>query len=340
MDDHDDTTVTPLDDATIGERVVVRHVIPGEVGPTGGPAMTDVIGRVVAVDAETATIERRDGALTTVRLAEVVTAKRVPDGPRRVRTRPAMDFDPEELSRICTHGWPPTETELLGEWLLRAADGFTGRANSVAVHGNPGVSFDVALDRVHTYYEERALPPKAQVIAASAWEKQFEDAGWHGIGGTHDHALVHVADLRDAVTYARNTDDEVTITDTAADDWLALYSRAAAARPESARAVLEGPPSVGFVRIGNPLVAIGRVAVTGEWAGMSGVEVISSQQRQGIGRRIVDASLRWAYDHGADKAYLQTMRHNTAALALYARYGFAEHHTYRYLTPMSTANTS
>jgi ribosomal protein S18 acetylase RimI-like enzyme len=96
---------------------------------------------------------------------------------------------------------------------------------------------------------------------------------------------------------------------------------------------MEGPDRVGFVSIGTPAVAIGRVVVTGEWAGLSAVEVRPEARRRGLARRIVQTSLAWAVEHGADKAYLQTMRSNTAALALYEPYGFVDHHDYVYLQP-------
>ena len=97
--------------------------------------------------------------------------------------------------------------------------------------------------------------------------------------------------------------------------------------------MLEGPRTVGFLSIGDPAVAIGRVVVTGEWAGVAAVEVVPERRREGLARRIVDTALAWATERGADKAYLQTMRDNTAALALYAPYGFVDHHEYRYLEP-------
>ncbi|HLR84908.1 MAG TPA: GNAT family N-acetyltransferase [Nocardioidaceae bacterium] len=322
-----------LTDALVGSRVNVRRRVRGETGPTGGPAMSDVIGRVVSVGETTAAVERRNGELVEVRLADIVTVKPVPDGPRRVRTRPALDFSPEEVARICTRGWPPLETEPLGDWVLRAAAGFTSRANSVAVHGDPGVPFAEASARIHDFYSDRGLEPTAQVIVDSVWEKRFADAGWRGVGDAHDYSVLQVVDLRDAITYAREPGDDVGIAGTVDDDWLALYNRAATAYPDAARAVLEGPPTVGFVRIGEPLAAIGRIAVTGEWAGMSCVEVADSHRRQGLGRRVVDASLHWARHRGADKAYLQATRTNAPALALYSRYGFADHYTYRYLRP-------
>jgi ribosomal protein S18 acetylase RimI-like enzyme len=97
--------------------------------------------------------------------------------------------------------------------------------------------------------------------------------------------------------------------------------------------VLEAPSTVGFVSIGTPVVAIGRVVVTGEWAGLACVEVLPEARRKGLARRVVDTSLAWAVERGADKAYLQTMRSNVAALALYEAYEFADHHDYRYVQP-------
>src|SRR5688500_5811003 len=104
-----------IDPDARGRRVVVRHVVGGR-GPSGGPAMTDVVGRLVEVTADEATIERRDGSLARVRLSDVVTSKVVPDRPRR--TRAASSFSADELSRITSRGWPAVVSEPLGEWEL------------------------------------------------------------------------------------------------------------------------------------------------------------------------------------------------------------------------------
>ncbi|MGH3474538.1 MAG: GNAT family N-acetyltransferase [Aeromicrobium sp.] len=307
-----------------GKRVVVRYVVPGR-GPSGGPAMTDVVGRLVEVVEDAASIERRDGSLTRVPLADIVTWKVVPDHPRR--TRPASLFSVDELSRITSRGWPAVVSEPLGEWELRASGGFTGRANSVAVHGDPGMAFEDALAAVVEFYASHGTTPRAQVAIGSDHEPAFLDAGWAPGTEARPGAIVQVADIRETF----EPDPDARITSTADEAWLRLYPRAE--DPEVARAVLEGPRTVGFVSIGDPTVAIGRVVVTGEWAGVAAVEVVPERRREGLARRIVDTALSWATERRADKAYLQTMRDNTAALALYEPYGFVDHHEYRYLQP-------
>lgn len=255
----------------------------------------------------------------------MVTWKVVPDQP--LRRRAASAIDPAELTRITSRGWPAIESVALGEWELRASNGFTGRANSVAVHGSPGLPFDEALGQVAAFYAERSLPALAQVVIGSDGDVAFTAAGWLPMAGYYGGAVVQVADLDPA--YA--TDPEARISATADDEWLARYGRVN--EPAAARAVLEAPPTVGLVSIGTPVVAIGRVVVTGEWAGIACVEVVPEARRQGLARRIVDTSLAWAVERGADKAYLQTMRSNDAALGLYEAYGFVDHHDYRYVEP-------
>ncbi len=306
-----------------GRRMVVRHVVGGR-GPSGGPAMTDVVGRLVELTDDEARIERRDGSVARVPLADVVTWKVVPDRPTRTRAASAISAD--DLSRIASRGWPAVVSEPLGEWELRSSGGFTGRANSVAVHGDPGLPFADALAAVTDFYASHDAPPRAQVVVGSEHEPAFLAAGWQPGSGDRPGAIVQVADLGEY-----RPDPEARVTSSAGEDWLRLYPRAE--DPVVARAVLEGPRTVGFVSIGAPAVAIGRVVVTGEWAGVSAVEVVPERRREGLARRVVDTALAWATAHDADKAYLQTMRDNTAALALYAPYGFVDHHEYRYLEP-------
>ncbi|MGH3470929.1 MAG: hypothetical protein ACRDPG_02630 [Nocardioidaceae bacterium] len=76
----------PLHPGLVGKRVVVRRTIPGELGPSGGPAMTDVLGVLESWEGDELTVRRDDGVLVSVPLDEVVVGKEVPPRPAR-RTR-------------------------------------------------------------------------------------------------------------------------------------------------------------------------------------------------------------------------------------------------------------
>jgi ribosomal protein S18 acetylase RimI-like enzyme len=95
---------------------------------------------------------------------------------------------------------------------------------------------------------------------------------------------------------------------------------------------------VGFVSVASDpsgtapgLVAKGRVACEGDWAGITDVWVSPDHRREGLGLAVMAALLEWAAERGAATAYLQVRGDNPGGLALYDRLGFRTHHTYRYL---------
>ena len=67
-------------------------------------------------------------------------------------------MDIEDLERAAACHWQAPEQDRLGDWLLRAAEGFTGRANSALPLGDPGVPLPEAVGRPRTD-GRRALPP-------------------------------------------------------------------------------------------------------------------------------------------------------------------------------------
>jgi hypothetical protein len=68
----------------VGLRVVVRRVVRGETGPSGGPALTDVLGVCESWGDGRAVIRRDDGTTVEIALADVVAGKPVPPRtPRR-----------------------------------------------------------------------------------------------------------------------------------------------------------------------------------------------------------------------------------------------------------------
>ncbi|WP_170931181.1 GNAT family N-acetyltransferase [Aeromicrobium sp. PE09-221] len=305
----------------IGQRLSVRSLTGGR-GPSGGPEATDTIGVLVAVDADSVVLERRDGHRIRLITDRIVAARTVPLRPRR--RQPATAIDAEELTRITSRGWPAVVSESLGDWELRVAGGFTGRANSAAVHGDPGVPFPEAAARVIDFAVRHEIAPLAQVVVASTWERRFAEAGWEPIGGSRPGAIVQVADIGEV-----EHDPAIDFSSTADDTWLRHYGRVE--DPSLARTVLEGPDRVAFATLDD--VAIARVVVTGLWAGLSAVEVDPRHRRRGLARRLMRGCLAWAAERGADKAYLQTMQDNAPALALYAPLGFTTHHAYVYLRP-------
>ena len=111
--------------------------------------------------------------------------------------------------------------------MLRAAAGFTGRANSVLPLGDPGLPLDAALAAVAQWYAERSLPAKIQVPLPlrADLDAALADRGWQ----RHDAVAVLVCDL-DPLRMAahRDTDDRrlsttVDVSTASRPAWLATF---------------------------------------------------------------------------------------------------------------------
>ncbi len=278
----------------VGQRVVVRRLVRGETGPTGGPALTDLLGVCETYAGGVIVVRPESGDAVAIPLADVVSGKPVP--PRAsVRDRvPARDAQ--------VHGFalfPDLVTGAVGEWVLRdSATATARRAHSVLAFGPSGLADDV--DRVVAHYER----PIAAVLTGSPEDRRLTDLGWVP-ESTESDTLFQVAGVAQVARALRGRSAPGTTYDEH-DDWVR-------------------------VRVGEH--ATGYAGFHDDWVGLGGLVVAPTHRRRGLGLAVVDALVEWGAERGATTVFLQVLAANEPALALYAGLGFRTHHRYRYLVP-------
>jgi GNAT superfamily N-acetyltransferase len=242
-----------------------------------------------------------------------------------VPATPTLGVD--ELELLAARSWRGIEEETYGDWLLRAGNGFTGRANSVLVVGDPPEELSDAVAAVTRWYVQRGLRPRAQVPVPGS---ERADAALARAGWTRDDdVLVLTASLagwpEPAVPVAL---------DPAPDDaWLSGYRYRGTPLPAVARDVLVNAddPVFAAVRTGpGPLAAVARGVVVDGWLCVTAVTVDEAHRRRRLATAVMAALGSWARDRGGHSCLLQVAGANAPALALYARLGFTEHHRYHY----------
>lgn len=307
----------------VGTRVVVRRLVRGETGPSGGPAMTDVLGECVAWGDGVLVVRREGGELVRVPLADVVAGKPVPPRPS-VHAR----LDPGRADVLAAAGWPPLEQEQLGGWVLRASGGFSSRANSVLAVLDPDRPLEAAVAHVERWYAARGLRPRAHVLPGSDQMHAFEDEAW----ASYETTSLMLASLSRVVRRLDAPDVEVTESTRVDAGWLATDDRASRFG-EAARGVLEaGDVTLAAVRDGTgAVVARGRGTVHGDWCGVSGLWTREDRRGRGLSRAVLASLLERGAEAGATTTYLQVVESNEAARGLYEALGWAEHHRYLYL---------
>ncbi|MFH9606722.1 GNAT family N-acetyltransferase [Streptomyces sp. NPDC017448] len=312
--------------ADVGKRVSVRRRT--DLGGAGAE-FTDTVGVLTSWTDGVLSITRKSGESVHIVESSLVAGKVVPAAPAR-RRGPAASF--EELAAVTARAWQPVESEALGDWRLRAAAGFTRRANSVLPLGDPGLPVGEALGRVRAWYGERGLPPYVQTATGAAGTQEvlcaeLERHGWR----REVSAQVRIAALAPVGDGAA---DEAAVRLTREPDaaWLSRYQRFSTPGPQ-VLPVLRSGPSVWFATVagdGDAPDAIGRCVVDGRWAGFLAVEVAPERRRRGLATAVMTALARRALDEGASAAWLQVEEDNEGARALYDGMGFALHHRYHH----------
>jgi GNAT superfamily N-acetyltransferase len=292
----------------VGRRVVLRRRA-GE--RDGRPVFADVLGELIS-SGDLLVVRRPDGSTVAVPRAEVHRLRPVPPGRAEIVA----------LEEAAALGWPAPETARLGGWLLRAGEGWTRRANSALLLGDPGVPLPDALDRVRDWYVSRGLLPRLAIPlpAMAPADHAAARAGW---------SLDVDVEVLTAAVRPGPPDPGVRLAAGPSPEWAAVYQ--AKTVPPVGFRILTAPRTVVFGSLvdGDTTVAIGRGVVTDGWLGVAAMEVHPDHRRRGLAGRLLRGLLAWGAAAGATRCYLQVESTNPAALALYAGLGFNPHHRYR-----------
>ena len=248
-----------------------------------------------------------------------------------------------EVERRCADAWPALVEERLGDWRLRAAAGFTGRANSTLTCGDPGVPVPEALHRTITFAKANGIRPTAHVVRDSRHENAIEAAGWvvdeaHP-GGAESGVLVGpLAGFRGERVAGAS------VSDVPSPGWWELAAQKSPTDAQrhvlasvSASVSASGSASgFGEVSRGGEVVAAVRGAVVGDLLHIARLAVRPDHRRGGLARGLLIGLAAWGVKQGATRCALQVAEHNTPAWRLYTSLGCTEHHRYRYWIPLGT----
>ncbi|KAB1913430.1 GNAT family N-acetyltransferase [Micromonospora sp. AMSO31t] len=303
----------------VGHRIVVRRIVGIR---EGRPLFSDALGELVELSETHITLSTDRGRLQ-VPVDEVHRAKRVP--PARRPTAAAV----VALELAADEAWPAPVRGRLGDWLLRGAEGWTGRANSALPIGDPDRPLPAALDAVERWYADRGQPAMVNtpLPLAAPVGAELDARGWTA----RPPVLVQTAPLT-ALPAGRPGLPPVGLSATPSAEWLAVAAGRKGGLPDAARHVLTAVDRIRFAHLhaDGRLLAVGRGTVTGEgrWLGLTLIEVLPEARRRGFAGAVIQALADWGHAEGATHAFLQVEQRNAPAVALYQRLGFTTHHTY------------
>jgi len=310
-----------LNPGDVGHRVVVRY------RTADGPS--DVLGELIRLDTDLLAVRTEAGEEREIPQRDVVAGK--PVGPRPPRYSEII-----ALERVAERAWPAPEVEQVGGWLLRAAGGWTNRANSALPLGPGAGPLEETVRACRRFYTARGLTPKITVPLPVGREvaRHLEATGWVA----QPAVLVQTAPLPGMAAPAPGVD----LRPEPSPEFLALVAARKEGLPRAATHVLTAVPAVRFGQVvggrepgwggvmapDGTLLAATRGAVVESWLHIGLVEVVPGARRQGHARALASALAAWAVELGAARGVLQVEQRNEPAIRLYEGLGFVTHHTY------------
>jgi GNAT superfamily N-acetyltransferase len=240
-----------------------------------------------------------------------------------------MDFTIEELSM---NAWPSIQTILHGGWIIRIANGYTKRANSV----NPLYSFNNNLVEKIAYceniYRENNLPIVYKIIECEEYKKldqKLDELNYKKI----DLTSVQICNSISKINYKGNEIVNKVFTD----DWKNCFYHCGKIEKIKTMETID----IMLKNIKGKIIAVckkekgifigcGYGVIENDFVGIFDIIVKEEYRGKGYGRRIIETIISKARENGIEKAYLQVADNNIIAKKLYAKIGFNEIYKYWY----------
>jgi len=237
------------------------------------------------------------------------------------------------IEEISLNTWPARQTLLLNGWIVRFADGYTKRANSVyPLCFHPGADLEQTIARAEAFFSEHRLNAVFKLTPFAVpqeLDRVLEERGYRCC----DACEVMTRDLDEVPAPAPG---EARIRDRLDGEWLDAFAAFDGLSPHhrtiAERLLTEAVLRQGFAlvfRDGAP-VACGLGVIQDETMALYNIVTDPRWRGRGYGKQLMLQLLAWGKRNGAKRAFLQVLRSNEPALALYRKLGFRTAYSYWY----------
>lgn len=227
---------------------------------------------------------------------------------------------------------PALRTVYYDGWILRFADGYTRRANSVnpLYSGTLDTHEKIAYcERLYHNRNQRVVFKLTNAVQPSNLDDVLSKHGYAYEAPTGVHTLsldnLPQPQLANVIIHDEPTEDWLT----AFCDLNAVATRYALTLERMLSGIL---PRAGYMALyeGDAMVAVGLGVVDSGYIGLYDIVTDTGLRGRGLGTDLVLNLLHWGKQHGAKHAYLQVNLENAPALRLYDKLGFKEAYRYWY----------
>jgi GNAT superfamily N-acetyltransferase len=237
------------------------------------------------------------------------------------------------IEEISLNALPCVQQILYDGWVLRFAEGYTKRANSVTPLYPSSQVLSQKIYRCEEIYRRFKLKPTFRLTNTSESEtldKTLEQLGYL----KQDSVSVRVKDISN-----NNISNNVlfpTIAYELSEEWLDYYVHAVDLPIQhwntlsTMLEIIPNPTCYAWLKDRHRFCSCGLGILEDDYLGLFYIATAQKQRGKGYAPQLISAMLDWGKYNGATQAYIQVEIDNPVGINLYNRLGFAEVYQYFY----------
>ncbi|MEH1970340.1 GNAT family N-acetyltransferase [Nostoc sp.] len=234
------------------------------------------------------------------------------------------------VEEISLKAWPAFETINHYGWLMRFANGYTKRANSVTVFDRVGLDIEEKITYCESQYRARKQKPIFRLLSFTNPKMLDDELAARG------YEIIEPSLVMGLILSERSLNSTYYINQETLNDWLVAYHSLKALGEQQStihRMILAGIKSeILFVSFkqDEEIVACGIGVLESGYLGIFDLVTSPMQRRRGYATAIIQGLLQWGIDKGAYFSYIQVVKANIPACKLYEKLGYESMYEYWY----------
>lgn len=239
----------------------------------------------------------------------------------------------QTLEEISLNALPCLQQILYDGWVLRFAEGYTKRANSINPLYPSSRDINEKINRCEQIYRNFALKPIFRLInipRIKILDTALEQLGYQ----KQDTVSVRVKTLVNEKPI--HSDRSITLSIELSEEWLDHFVHAVKLpiiHWETLATMLQIIPTstcYGILKHNHRFCSCGLGVLERKYLGLFFIVTAPQQRRRGYAEQLILKLLDWGKSNGATQAYLQVETNNQGAIDLYNKLGFTEVYQYFY----------
>lgn len=239
----------------------------------------------------------------------------------------------KRIEEMTLNAWPAIQTVVYQGWLLRFADGYTKRSNSIsALYSEHSLNLHTQIHQCERTYAQAGLDVIFKITPFNPpdLDSTLDSMNYSVVDPSSVKVLEHLHDI-EAPTHS-----EATIQEFVSDEWLHILGELTGLSEQSLaitkRLLSQSVIQYGFFTLYDQSkpVACGIGALEQGVLGLYDIVTSPVFRNRGFGKQLLLHILQWAKAKGATRSYLQVLQNNVPANRLYDRLRYKEIYTYWY----------